>query len=138
MRDRFLYPTPRVGLGQLLRTLASACIDVSDGLFGDLGKLVVASGCGAEIDLTQLPLSPALVRFFGAEKALERALAGGDDYELCFTIPDARLAEAQALLAGQSTPTRCIGRLRAQSDVVLQRAGTTMDFSHTGFDHFAR
>ena len=75
LRDRFLYPAPRVALGQWLRALASACIDVSDGLFGDLGKLAAASGCGAEIDVTRLPLSPALIRWLGAEKALERALA---------------------------------------------------------------
>lgn len=138
LRDRFLYPTPRVALGQLLRPLASACIDVSDGLVGDLGKLAAASGCGAEIDLSGLPLSPALIRLLGVEKALERALGGGDDYELCFTIPDERLVEAQALLAAQPTPTRCIGRLRSGSDVVLQRAGAVMEFSHSGFDHFAR
>jgi thiamine-monophosphate kinase len=138
LRDRFLFPAPRVALGQLLRPLASACIDVSDGLFGDLAKLAAASHCGAEVDVTRLPLSPALIRWLGAEKALEKALGGGDDYELCFTIPDERLAEAQALLAGQATPTRCIGRLRAGSDVILQRAATVMDFSPRGFDHFAR
>ena len=138
LRDRFLYPTPRVALGGLLRGLASACIDVSDGLVGDLGKLAAASGCGAELDVTRLPLSPALIRTLGAEQALERALSGGDDYELCFTVPDARLAEANARLAAQPTPVRCIGRLVSGSDVKLQRAGTVMDFSHTGFDHFAR
>jgi thiamine-monophosphate kinase len=138
LRDRFLYPTPRLALGRLLRPVASACIDVSDGLFGDLGKLAAASGCGAEIDVTRLPLSPALFRLLGADKALESALGGGDDYELCFTVPDARLAEAQALLAAQPTPTRCIGRLRSGSDLVLQRSGTVMEFSHPGFDHFGR
>ncbi|MCU0758602.1 MAG: thiamine-phosphate kinase [Steroidobacteraceae bacterium] len=138
LRDRFLFPTPRVGLGRLLNGLASACIDVSDGLLGDLGKLAAASGCGAEVDLTRLPLSPALIRLLGAEKALERALAGGDDYELCFTVPDRRLVEAQELLAAQPAPTRCIGRLASGSDVKLQRAGSVMDFAHAGFDHFAR
>ncbi len=138
LRHRFLFPDPRVVLGQRLRRLASACIDVSDGLFGDLGKLAAASGCGAEIDVTRLPLSPALLRRLGAAEAVDRALSGGDDYELCFTIPDARLAEAEALLAAEPTPTRCIGRLRSGSDVVLQRAGSVIDFSHAGFDHFAR
>jgi thiamine-monophosphate kinase len=138
LRDRFLYPTPRVALGQSLRPVASACIDVSDGLFADLGKLAAASGCGAEVDVTQLPLSPALIGLLGADQAIEKALGGGDDYELCFTIPDARLEEARALLAAQPTPTRCIGRLRSGSDLVLQRAGTVMQFSHAGYDHFAR
>ncbi len=70
----------------------------------------------------------------GAEQALQRALGGGDDYELCFTVPDARLREAQALLAGQPTPTRCIGRLSAQEVTWrLQRAGAVMEFSHAGF-----
>ncbi|MCP5327837.1 MAG: thiamine-phosphate kinase [Steroidobacteraceae bacterium] len=138
LRDRFLYPTPRVALGGLLRELASACIDVSDGLAGDLGKLAAASGCGAELDVTRLPLSPALIRTVGAEQALERALNGGDDYELCFTIPDARLAEAEARLAGQPTPVRRIGRLVSGSDVKLQRAGAVTGSPHAGFDHFAR
>jgi thiamine-monophosphate kinase len=138
LRDRFLFPAPRVALGGLLRGLASACIDVSDGLLGDLGKLAAASGCGAEVDVTRLPLSPALIRLLGAEKALERALAGGDDYELCFTVPDRHLAEARQRLAAQPTPTRCIGRLVSGSDVKLQRAGTVMEFAHRGFDHFAR
>jgi thiamine-monophosphate kinase len=96
LRDRFLYPPPRVALGQQLRELASACIDVSDGLYGDLAKLAAASGCGAEVDAARLPLSPALLRLLGEDKALERALAGGDDYELCFTVPASRVAEAEA------------------------------------------
>lgn len=137
LRDRFLYPTPRVALGQRLRDLASACIDVSDGLYGDLAKLAAASGCGAEIDAARLPLSPALLRLLGEDKALERALAGGDDYELCFTVPAARVAEAEALFAAQPTPVRCIGRLVSGSDVRLQRGGRVMQFSHAGFDHFA-
>lgn len=137
LRDRFLYPAPRVGLGQVIAPLASACIDVSDGLFGDLAKLAAASGCGAELDVTRLPLSPALIRTLGNEQALERALGGGDDYELCFTIPAARLVPAEAALAAQPTPTRCIGRMVSGSDVTLQRAGSVMQFSRRGFDHFA-
>lgn len=137
LRDRFLFPTPRVALGQQLLSLASACIDVSDGLFGDLSKLAAASGCGAELDVTRLPLSPALIRTLGSEQALERALGGGDDYELCFTVPASRLAAVEAALAVQATPARCIGRMVSGSDVKLLRAGSVMQFSHRGFDHFA-
>lgn len=137
LRDRFLYPSPRVALGQQLLEVASACIDVSDGLYGDLAKLAAASGCGAEIDAARLPLSPALLRLLGEDKALERALGGGDDYELCFTVPAARVDAAEARFAGQPTPVRCIGRLVSGSDVRVHRGGRVMQFSHAGFDHFA-
>ncbi len=91
LRDRFLFPTPRCEVGVALRGLASACIDISDGLGGDLEKLCAASGCGAEIDAAALPVSEALIIAVGRELAREYALTGGDDYELLFTVPLARL-----------------------------------------------
>src|SRR5688500_18376466 len=87
LRDRFLFPTPRCEVGIALRGLASACIDVSDGLGGDLEKLCAASGCGAEIDAAALPVSDALTGAVGRELAREYALTGGEDFELLFTVP---------------------------------------------------
>jgi thiamine-monophosphate kinase len=138
LRDRFLFPTPRCEVGIGLRGLASACIDVSDGLGGDLEKLCAASGCGAELDAAALPVSDSLLGAVGREAAREYALTGGDDYELLFTVPLARLgAMTNAISRGLGPVTR-IGSLVSGSGVrVFSRSGV-MQFSGVGFDHFAR
>ena len=86
---RYRFAEPRLALGMALRGVASAAMDVSDGLLGDLGKLCDASGVGAILELEQLPLSPALLASFDATQAERFALGGGDDYELVFTVPRA-------------------------------------------------
>ena len=96
---RFLEPEPRVELGLALRGVASACIDVSDGLAGDLGKLCAASGVAGRIQSSRLPLAAEL-RAVAGEDAVRYALAGGDDYELLFTVPPTRAAAVEALAAG--------------------------------------
>jgi len=138
LRDRFLFPTPRCDIGIALRSLASACIDVSDGLGGDLEKLCAASGCGAEVDAATLPVSEALIAAVGRELAREYALTGGEDYELLFTVPLARLgAMTNAIALGLGPVTR-IGSLVAGGGVRVIVRGGVMQFSGTGFDHFAR
>ena len=90
-------PEPRVAAGLALRGIASSAIDVSDGLCADLGHVLATSRAGARLDTARLPLSPALLAAFGRERATDLALAGGDDYELVFTVPPAhepRLANA--------------------------------------------
>src|SRR2546423_9572312 len=84
LRERFLLPTPRMALGERLRGHASACIDVSDGLLGDAGKLAHASHAGVEISFGAVPVSEALLRTLGEERARELALSGGGDYEPWF------------------------------------------------------
>jgi thiamine-monophosphate kinase len=104
LRARFEYPTPRLELGRQLLDIATACIDVSDGLAGDIGKLAAASGCAAIIDLERVPRSSALAALvrdgvFEEREALRFMLAGGDDYELAFTVPPENreaLAELEA------------------------------------------
>jgi thiamine-monophosphate kinase len=138
LRDRFLFPTPRCAVGVALRGLASACIDVSDGLGGDLEKLCQASGCGAEIDAAALPVSESLVAAVGREVAREYALTGGDDYELLFSVPLARLgAMTQAVAMGLGPVTR-IGTLVSGNGVRVSARGGVTQFSGSGFDHFAR
>ena len=138
LRDRFLFPTPRCEVGVALRGLASACIDVSDGLGGDLEKLCMASACGAEIDAAALPVSEPLVAAVGRELAREYALTGGDDYELLFTVPAARLGAMNNAVALGLGPVTRIGTLVSGNGVRVFSSGGVMQFSGAGFDHFAR
>ncbi len=132
---RHEYPTARVALGQALRGVASACIDVSDGLYTDAGRLLQASGCGATIDIARLPSSPALRRVAG-ENSWRTVLAGGEDYELCFAVPRAQVARLEAAAAATSQPVSCIGELTAGEGITLRSADSVIVFSPAGFDHF--
>jgi thiamine-monophosphate kinase len=137
LRERFRLPQPRVALGERLRGYASACVDVSDGLRGDAAKLAAASGTGAELAYEALPLSEALLATLGEARARELALGGGDDYELCFAVP----AETVATLLADLPPERWgytrIGVLREAPGAIVVRDGTVMEFSHSGYEHFA-
>lgn len=137
LRERFLRPQPRLALGERLRGHASACIDVSDGLLADAGKLAAASGVGVELAWEALPLSESLRAALGAERARELALTGGDDYELCFAVHPDRVATMAAELPPQRWGYTRIGTLRATPGTVVQRDGTVMEFSHSGYEHFA-
>jgi thiamine-monophosphate kinase len=137
LRERFLFPTPRVALGERLRGLASACIDVSDGLLADAGRLAAASQAGAELAWTDVPLSEPLRAMVGEEHARELALTGGDDYELCFAVPPQNVARLLAQLPPQEWRYTRIGALRAAPGAEVVRDGTVMEFSHSGYEHFS-
>lgn len=136
LRDRFLYPAPRLALGECLPRYANACIDVSDGLLGDASKLARASGCGVEISHRDLPVSQALVRAVGEERARELALTGGDDYELCFSVRPVHVARLLAELPPERWGYTRIGTLREMPGADVLRDGTVMSLSHSGYDHF--
>jgi thiamine-monophosphate kinase len=136
LRERFLWPTPRMALGERLRGFASACIDVSDGLLGDAGKLAGASHAGAVISFDELPVSEPLLAVLGDARARELALTGGDDYELCFTVPPQNLTRLLGELPPQRWGYTRIGSVRADEGVVVVRDGTVMEFSHSGYRHF--
>jgi thiamine-monophosphate kinase len=138
LRKRFLFPTPRLALGKCLRGYASACIDVSDGLLGDVGKLAHASGCGVELSYAELPLSEALVEAVGDERARELALTGGDDYELCFAVNPANVGKLRHELPPERWGYSPIGTVRAAGGAVVMRDGNVMEFSHSGYDHFGK
>jgi thiamine-monophosphate kinase len=137
LRERFLLPSPRVALGQRLREYASACIDVSDGLLGDAGKLAQASGVAVEVLFEALPVSEALRATLGDEGARRLALSGGDDYELCFTVPAANIAQLHAQLPPAQWGYARIGSVRAGDGAHVLRDGTVMEFSHSGYQHFS-
>jgi thiamine-monophosphate kinase len=137
LRQRFLYPSPRLALGDCLRNHATACIDVSDGLLGDAGKLAHASGCGVEIAFANVPVSEALVSAVGDQRARELALTGGDDYELCFTVSPSDVPRLRHNLPPERWGYCCIGTLREASGSVVTNNGNVIEFSHSGYDHFA-
>jgi thiamine-monophosphate kinase len=137
LKQRFHFPTPRVELGQRLREWASACIDVSDGLLGDAGKLAKASGCGVSLAWERLPASTQLVAVAGEARAREMVLTGGEDYELCFAVPPPNVERMTRELPPAVWGYTAIGVLGDAPGAVVTRGGTVMDFSHSGFDHFA-
>jgi len=134
---RFLYPEPRVELGRVLRGLATACIDVSDGLAADAGRLAAASRCGAQIEAERLPLSAAIRARHDAAAATQFALAGGDDYELCFTVPPSKRAELESRLANVKCRVTCIGRVVEKLSLKITRDGKPLDCDTRGYDHFS-
>ncbi|AXM02818.1 thiamine-phosphate kinase [Escherichia fergusonii] len=136
--QRHLRPTPRILHGQALRDLASAAIDLSDGLISDLGHIVNASGCGACIDVQALPLSEAMMRHVDPEQALRWAISGGEDYELCFTVPELNRGALDVALANLGAPFTCIGQMSADVEGVnFTRDGEPVTFDWKGYDHFA-
>lgn len=136
LRERFLRPQPRVALGRMLRPLASAAMDISDGLLADLDKLCAASGCGAELDLDALPASAAMQALFAPQTCLDFALAGGEDFELLFTVPEQFEA---ALLAQAGTAPGCtrIGRMVEGAGVRCWQGGRRVEIAQRGYVHFA-
>lgn len=135
---RLARPMPRVAQGLLLRGRASACIDISDGLAADLGHVCAASGVGADIESERLPASSALLRLFDGERRRTLQLSGGDDYELCFTVPDAVEVTALAALARSGCAATRIGRIIPEPGVrVRDAAGKRVDVARAGWEHFA-
>jgi thiamine-monophosphate kinase len=139
-RARMERPTPRVALGMALRGLASAAIDVSDGLLGDLGHILQQSACGAEIAIDSVAACAVFYwtkHEFGIDFCREMTLAGGDDYELVFTAPVAARAAVAQAAAGCATPVTRIGHTTAQRGVVLcNAAGEIVPNTFGSFDHF--
>ena len=138
LRKRFLFPTPRMALGKSLRGFASACIDISDGLLGDVGKLAQASSCGVELDYEHLPVSESLVEAVGDPRARELALTGGDDYELCFTVSPANVARLRQELPPERWGYSPIGKVRDTAGALVLKDGNVMEFAHSGYDHFGK
>jgi thiamine-monophosphate kinase len=134
---RLHLPTPRVALGRLLAGRASAAIDVSDGLLGDLGHVCRASAVGARLELDALPLSPAARSLVG-EVGWGPVLSGGDDYELLFCIAESDYPDLAAACKAAGERVTAIGRIVHDSGIVLASPdGSERDVQASGFDHFA-
>lgn len=138
LRARLEKPEPRLEAGLALRGVASAAIDISDGLLADLGHLLDASGVGATIMLDQLPLSDAVSSALVHDRDWSIPLASGDDYELCFTLPPSLLGQVQAIGRHLQLPICVIGQIEAMPGLRCVRENATLwKPSATGFNHFA-
>lgn len=140
LRQRLEQPEPRVVLGERLRGLAAAAIDVSDGLTGDLAHILTASGVGADVELAKIPRSPALAQRLSTRErhlALACLLAGGDDYELCFTARPSTRTSVAVIARELSLPLTRIGIVTSKGGLrVRDEQGVTLTQLPAAFDHF--
>ncbi len=134
--QRLHRPEPRVAAGLVLRDIASACIDVSDGLASDLGHILRASGVGASIDWDSLPFSPAVLDYIARTGDWQMPLTAGDDYELCFCIPPEREAMLTERLQELHCTCRKIGSIEASPGLRVRKAGRDVQITAQGFEHF--
>jgi thiamine-monophosphate kinase len=135
---RLLRPTPRVALGQKLVTIANACIDISDGLTADLGHILQASAVGARIQQSAIPISSALHEAVtNPLEILRYALAGGDDYELCFTVPAAKVPQLENLRNQLDCSITQIGEITQSPGLQwVSVNGDVTRLAPQGFQHF--
>lgn len=128
--DRYWSPDARVGLGRALVGRASAAIDISDGLYGDLDKLLTASGVGADLHLDKIPISIALKSCFDKAQQRSFALSGGDDYELCFTSSEQLPGEIEGV------QVTAIGKINEHPGIVCYDNGEVVPYVDSGYRHF--
>ncbi|MFM7303200.1 MAG: thiamine-phosphate kinase, partial [Alphaproteobacteria bacterium] len=138
LAQRYRLPEPRLALGQALRGVARAAMDVSDGLVQDLGHLCRAAGCGADIAAAALPLSASASAALARDTALlPLLLTGGDDYELLFAAAPEDAAAVQAASATASVPVARVGRfVTGDAVVVRDGSGAAITLPHGGWSHF--
>jgi thiamine-monophosphate kinase len=137
--DRYLYPRPRLGLAPVLGAYASAAMDISDGLVGDLTKMLRVSGVSARIELRHIPLSDAARSALAANSSLhERLLTGGDDYEILCTVPPHESRSFEAAAKKARIDVTAIGMVEAGHDApcFLDQDGTKKTFARGSFSHF--
>ncbi len=137
--DALTRPQPRVEAGLALRGIATAMLDVSDGLVGDLGHILECSGVGALLDAAALPLASLLATGVAPRVVRRCLLAGGDDYELLFSAPPSARRALAALQSSLDLPLNRIGTLTPDAGQLLIREadGTLRAPDSRGYDHFA-
>ena len=128
--QRFNMPVPRVTEGQAIRSVAHACIDLSDGLASDLGHILEESGVGACIDWDNIPLSNAVKTYINESGDWKMPLSAGDDYELCFTVPPENIANI-------AIPAKQIGIIESEPGLRMKREGRITNLKAKGFEHFS-
>jgi len=137
-RQSLEQPQPRVALGLELRDIATSAIDISDGLLADLGHILETSGVGADIRFNLIPRSEIVNHHLHENLIQAMILAGGDDYELCFTAPANRHDAISSLGEQLALPLACIGTITSDLSLLVRDANEELlNINETGFDHFA-
>jgi thiamine-monophosphate kinase len=137
LRQRYLLPRPRTALAEAVLHYASAAMDVSDGLAGDLEKLCRSSGVAAEIDVESVPLSDAVGLALAADpKLIETVLTGGDDYEIVLTVPPAKLGDFRVAANAAGVSVSEIGRVIGGEGTRLVLAGEALSLARPSYSHF--
>lgn len=137
LEQRHYLSTPRVLVGQALLDLASSAIDISDGVISDIKHILNRSQVGVSLDVSKLPVSNELVQFLGsAAQAQQYALASGEEYELCFTVPEENHGSLESALNHCGAKVTCIGQIRPQGTFELHHSGQPIDWDLSGYDHF--
>jgi thiamine-monophosphate kinase len=137
LKQRYLLPEPRNALAHAVLQNASAAIDVSDGLAGDLAKLCRASAVAAEIDVARVPLSDAVRAALAADPAvMETALSGGDDYEIVLTLAADKFAALRTAAHQAGVAVTEIGSIAAGEGARFVHAGKTLNFARPSYSHF--
>lgn len=137
--QRHLRPQPRILQGQALRMLASSAIDLSDGLISDLRHILAASDCGARVQLDAVPYSSAMMQHVEPDQALRWALSGGEDYELCFTVPEINRGAIDMALGQLGVGYTCIGQIAPSSEGLrFFRGDNAVELNWKGYDHFSQ
>lgn len=132
---RFCYPQPRIELGRRLSGIATACMDLSDGLLTDLPRLLRLSGLQGRVETEDLPISGALREFAERDDCHRLALAGGDDYELCFAVPEEKQDKLEAI--SEELQLTRIGGMQKGEGLILTRDGRSWEPPDSGFRHFS-
>lgn len=138
LQQRLDYPKPRITAGQLLRDVASAAIDISDGLLADLGHLLEVDDLGASVNVDELPRSPAFIAATRQQPSFhELPLSAGDDYELCFTVPEGDCNEMEMALSSQSIEFSAVGVIEQEPGIRCHKTnGDLYQAATDGYQHF--
>ncbi|WP_114766500.1 thiamine-phosphate kinase [Vibrio rhodolitus] len=137
LEKRHYFSTPRTQVGEALRGIASAAIDISDGVISDLGHILKRSGVGAQLQVEQLPLSEQLLGFVGSEQqAQQYALTSGEEYELCFTLADGNQQRMWQAVSEIDCQITRIGTINDSGKLTLTQQGQALAWQLNGYDHF--
>lgn len=134
--DHYYRPKPKLKEGLALVGVAESAIDISDGLAADLGHICQQSVVGATLHLENVPLSEPVAKLVSFERGMEWALSGGDDYQLCFTVPPSRLGKLEALVDQKRLQVHHVGEITRGSGVTCLHKGEEVMLQSNGYQHF--